>query len=193
MNYANIKYNDIANGPGVRTSLFVSGCRLHCKGCFNALAWDFNAGNPFNKAVQDKILTSLSSPYVDGLTILGGEPFEPENQEVLAPFIERVHRELPDCSLWMFSGHTWEELAQGAWHTPYTDSILSCLDVLVDGPWQQENYDITLRFRGSSNQRLIDVPSTLEAHAAGELCANEVILWRDDPLFETHDFMGSLS
>ena len=186
MNYATIKYCDIANGTGVRTSLFVSGCRLHCPGCFNYEAWDFDAGEEFTPAVEDQIVERLRPVYIDGLTILGGEPFEPENQAGLVDFVERVRTEFPEKSIWMFSGHTWDQLTQGKWHTDVTDRILSCVDVLVDGPWQQQNYDITLRFRGSSNQRLIDVPSTLEAHAAGELGGNEVILWEDDPVFSTH-------
>ena len=115
------------------------------------------------------------------------EPFEPENQEGLVGLVERVRAELPDKSIWMYSGHTWEQLTEGEWHTGVTDRILACVDVLVDGPWQEENYDISLRFRGSSNQRIIDVPSTIEAHAAGEMSGNEVVLWEDDPLFASHD------
>ena len=187
MNYANIKHCDIANGSGVRTTLFVSGCRLHCKGCFNYEAWDFNAGKPFTDEVADAIVESLRPSYMDGLSILGGEPFEPENQEGLVGLVERVRAELPDKSIWMYSGHTWEQLTEGEWHLDVTDRILACVDVLVDGPWQEENYDISLRFRGSSNQRIIDVPSTIEAHEAGELTGNEVVLWEDDPLFASHD------
>jgi len=188
MNYANIKYCDIANGIGVRTTLFVSGCRLHCKGCFNAEAWSFSSGKPFDEAVEEKIIDSLRPGYMNGLSVLGGEPFEPENQAGLVDFIERVRLELPQKDIWMYSGHTWEELTAGEWHLQETDRILRCIDVLVDGPWQQANYDISLRFRGSSNQRLIDVPKTLEARKAGKLAGpNDVVLWEDDPVFATHD------
>ena len=175
MNYSNIKYSDIANGVGIRTTLFVSGCRLHCKGCFNYEAWDFKSGGEFTPEVEQEIIDSLAPVYVDGLSVLGGEPMEPENQEGLVDFLERVKEMYPAKTIWLYSGHTWEELTQGKWHLAYTDRILSCLDVLVDGPWVQSLHDITLRFRGSSNQRLIDVPSTLEAR--------EVVLWQDEPIF----------
>ena len=175
MNYSNIKHSDIANGVGIRTTLFVSGCRLRCKGCFNYEAWDFKSGGEFTPEVEQEIIDSLAPVYVDGLSVLGGEPMEPENQEGLVGFLERVKKTYPAKTIWLYSGHTWEELTQGKWHLAYTDRILSCLDVLVDGPWVQSLYDITLRFRGSSNQRLIDVPSTLEA--------GEVVLWQDEPIF----------
>ncbi len=179
MNYANIKYCDIANGVGVRTTLFVSGCRLHCPFCFNEEAWDFEAGEPFTREVEDRIIGSLRPAYVDGLTILGGEPMEPENQAGLVDFLERVRAEVPDKSIWLFSGHTWKQITEGAWHLDgLTDRILATLDVLVDGPFVQELYDISLRFHGSSNQRLIDVPVTL--------AKGEVALWSDDPVFSTH-------
>ncbi|EHF02146.1 anaerobic ribonucleoside-triphosphate reductase activating protein [Olsenella sp. oral taxon 809] len=179
MNYATIKYFDIANGTGVRTTLFVSGCRLHCPHCFNEEAWDFNAGKPFDRATEDKIIASLEPDFVDGLSILGGEPTEPENQASLVDFLERVRRERPDKGVWMYSGHSWEQLRPGgSQHTEHTDRILACLDVLVDGPFVQDLYDITLRFRGSSNQRIIDVPASL--------AAGEVVLWQDDPVFATH-------
>ena len=181
MNYANIKYCDIANGPGVRTTLFVSGCRLGCPGCFNAETWDFNAGQPFDDEVASQIITSLEPEYITGLTILGGEPMEPENQEGLVEFLESVREKFgAKKSIWLFSGHTWEQLTRGgAWHLgETTDRILEVLDVLVDGPFVQDLYDITLRFRGSSNQRLIDVPTTLSS--------GEVTLWMDEEVYATH-------
>ena len=154
MNYANIKYFDIADGEGVRTSLFVSGCRRGCKNCFNSVAWDFAAGEPFDRAVEDKIIESLDHPFIDGLTILGGEPMEPENQAGLVDFIERVRAAYPAGSgktIWCFTGDVLEELMPGGrHHTEVTDRILACLDMLVDGPFVQDLYDISLRFRGST-------------------------------------------
>jgi anaerobic ribonucleoside-triphosphate reductase activating protein len=180
MNYAEIKYSDIANGTGVRTTLFVSGCRLRCEGCFNAVAWDFNAGHPFTREVEDQILDSLEPFYVDGLSVLGGEPTEPENAAALAPFLERVRQRFGNTkTIWMYSGRTWEQLTGSGDHaSPDMDRILACLDILVDGPWVASLYDITLRFRGSSNQRVIDVPATLQS--------GQVTLWKDDPVFTTH-------
>ncbi|MGI6755950.1 MAG: anaerobic ribonucleoside-triphosphate reductase activating protein [Atopobiaceae bacterium] len=185
MNYAEIKYCDIANGPGVRTSLFVSGCRLRCPGCFNSSAWDFAAGNPFDHATEDKILESLQPFYIDGLTILGGEPTEPENAQVLAPFLQKVRQEFgSQKNIWLYSGRTLADLLPGADHgTPAMHEILSAIDVLVDGPWIADQYDISLRFRGSANQRLIDIPKTLAAHQAGELMGNDAILWRDEAVY----------
>ncbi|MDO4537554.1 MAG: anaerobic ribonucleoside-triphosphate reductase activating protein [Coriobacteriales bacterium] len=180
MNYAEIKKCDIANGAGVRTSLFVSGCRHRCPNCFNALAWDFMAGQPFDEKVEQELLDSLAPDYVDGLSILGGEPLEPENQEVLAPFLERVREAYPTKSIWMWTGFTWEELmeAKGRSATPFVPRILNCLDVLVDGPFIEAQKDLLLRFRGSSNQRIINVRTS---RAAGELC-----LWQDEKIFSTH-------
>lgn len=172
MNYATIKYCDIANGVGVRTSLFVSGCRLHCKNCFNEEAWSFSAGKPFTLETEEEILSSLAAPYVDGLSVLGGEPTEPENAAALAPFLERVRTTYPEKNIWMYSGRTWEELTGNGDHaSPDMDRILACLNVLVDGPFVQELHDITLRFRGSSNQRLIDIPATL--------ASGRIVLWDD--------------
>lgn len=178
VNYANIKYCDIANGVGVRTTLFVSGCRLHCPNCFNSEAWDFHSGEPFTTAVEDEILQSLAPAHIDGLSVLGGEPMEPENQAGLVDFLERVRATYPEKNIWMYSGHTWEQLTKGAWHLDDTDRILATLDVLVDGPFVQDDYDISLRFRGSSNQRIIDVPASL--------AAGEVVPWKDKPIFSTH-------
>lgn len=166
MNYCNIKPRDIADGVGVRVTLFVSGCRNHCPECFQPETWDFGYGDPFTEAVQDHILEQLSPPFVDGLTLLGGEPFEPENQPALIPLLRRVRRELPGKTIWAYSGFTWEELTGQVpcrCHIDCTGEMLSLLDVLVDGRFVQELKDITLRFRGSSNQRLIDVPATLRS------------------------------
>ena len=182
MNYAEIKSFDIANGVGVRTSLFVSGCRHRCPGCFNAEAWDFDAGKPFTREVEDEILRSLEPDYVTGLSVLGGEPLEPENQQVLAPFLERMRADMPQKSIWMWTGFTWEQLVcePSRARTEDLQRILKCLDVLVDGPFVEAQKDITLRFRGSANQRLIDVPASL---ASGEL-----IGWQDIDLFSTHSW-----
>ncbi len=191
MNYAEIKYFDIANGEGVRTTLFVSGCRRGCKNCFNEAAWNFLAGKPFTREVEDALIESLEPAYVDGLTILGGEPMEPENQEGLVAFVERVRERFPrgsGKSLLCFSGYTCllEFVPGGRHYSEYTDRILSCVDILVDGPFVQDLYDITLRFRGSSNQRLIDMPATLAAVAAGEAAADAVRLWDDERIYATH-------
>lgn len=182
MNYAEIKYCDIANGVGVRTTLFVSGCRHACPGCFNAQAWDFLAGSPFTPAVEDEIISSLETSYVNGLSILGGEPLEPENQEALAPFLERVRAREPKTSVWLWTGFTWEQLMDNSCraHTKQLDRILSVLDVMVDGPFVEAQKDITLRFRGSANQRIIDVGASLRA--------NEVVPWQDQKIFSTHSW-----
>lgn len=191
MNYANIKYFDIADGEGVRTSLFVSGCRRGCKNCFNAVAWDFAAGEPFTREVEDQIIKSLDHPFSDGLTVLGGEPMEPENQAGLVDFIERVRAAYPRESgktVWLYTGDTLDELMVGErHHTDATDRILACLDMLVDGPFVQDLYDISLRFRGSRNQRLIDMNATRERAAReGVDLAHAVELWQDDPVYSTH-------
>lgn len=191
MNYAEIKNFDIANGEGVRTTLFVSGCRRGCKNCFNEVAWNFAAGKPFTAEVADEIIGSLRPDYVDGLTLLGGEPMEPENQEGLVEFVERVRKEFPrSCgkTIWCFTGDTWDRelVAGGRHHTEVTDRLLACVDVLVDGPFVQSLHDITLRFRGSSNQRIIDMPATLAALAAGEAPADAVRLWGDERIYATH-------
>ena len=163
MHYSNIKYYDIADGSGVRTSLFVSGCRHHCKGCFNEIAWDFEHGDEFTKEVEDKIIESVKAEYISGLTLLGGEPMEPENQKALYPFISRFKRETKK-SIWCYSGYTYEQLldANEICHTDITKDILNLIDVLVDGRYIEELKDISLKFRGSSNQRLIDMKETIK-------------------------------
>lgn len=165
MNYAQTFFCDIANGIGCRTSIFVSGCTHHCPGCFNEIAWDFDYGHPFTKQVQDRLIELSDHSYIDGFTFLGGEPMEPQNQAGLKPFIERIRREMPDKTIWMYSGYTWEELTDPdnkRCHTQDTNTILGMLDVLVDGRFILDKKDIKLRFRGSSNQRIIDVPATLK-------------------------------
>ena len=165
MNYAQVFICDIANGPGCRTSLFVSGCTHHCKDCFNEMAWDFNYGKEFDQHVQDTLIEESTSSYIDGFTFLGGEPMEIVNQKVLRPFIERIKKELPDKNIWIYSGYTYEELSDPnnkRCHGEDTDAILAMTDVLVDGEFDWKKKDITLRFRGSSNQRVIDIPRTRE-------------------------------
>lgn len=159
MKYGNIKYCDIANGPGVRTVLFVSGCRNHCKGCFQPETWDFSYGTLFDRETQAQILESLKPDYVSGLTLLGGDPFEPENQKVLLPFVKTVQEQFPDKSIWAYTGYVLERdlVPGGKCYTEDTEQFLSCLDVLVDGPFIEEEKNIALKFRGSENQRLIDL------------------------------------
>lgn len=152
MNYATIKPVDIANGVGVRVSLFVSGCTHHCKGCFNAEAWDFNFGEPFTKQTEDEIISLLDRPWIDGLSLLGGEPFEPEHQETLLRLLERVHRELPTKTVWAYSGYTFEQIQDSP--------LLDYVDILVDGEFMEDKKNISLQFRGSENQRIIDVQET---------------------------------
>ena len=173
MNYAVIKRRDVANGPGVRTSVFVSGCTRHCKECFQPQTWDFNYGEPFTQEVLDSVLQSLEPPHIAGLTVLGGEPFEPKNQAGVAELLRQVRARFPDKSIWSFTGYLLdEELLAGKVGDPaLVRQMLSYLDVLVDGPFQIEKKDLLLSFRGSSNQRLIDVPKTL--------ADGRVILWDD--------------
>ena len=149
MNYAEIKKVDIANGSGVRVSLFVSGCRNHCKGCFNPETWDFDYGRPFTRETEDEIIEALRPSWIQGLSILGGEPTEEENAAVLIPFLKRVRAVLPDKDIWLYSGYTYEALRD--------KEILTLVDVLVDGPFLLELKDAGLAFRGSRNQRIIDL------------------------------------
>ena len=170
MNYATIKPRDIANGPGVRVSLFVSGCMHHCPGCFNAEAWDFDYGKPFDGTVIDELLTLLAPDYVKGLSLLGGEPFEPQNQAALVEFLRKVREKYPNKTVWCYSGYTLEQLqGESRARCEYTDEMLSMIDVLVDGRFVMEKKNIRLRFRGSENQRLIDLNKTRET--------GEIVLW----------------
>lgn len=174
MNYAEIKYFDIANGIGVRTSLFVSGCTRHCKDCFNEKTWDFNYGEPFTKEVEDDIIESLKPDYIDGLTILGGEPFEPANQKGVYELINRVRKEFSNSkTIWIYTGNILESdilNKDGRAYTDISNLIFSDIDILVDGPFIAEQKDISLRFRGSTNQRIIDVPKSL---FAGEVALHD--------------------
>ena len=163
MNYCNIKYFDIADGEGVRTTLFVSGCTNRCEGCFQPETWDFGYGKEFTKETENEILKSLEPYYVNGLTLLGGEPFEPKNQPTLVGLLRRVRKKFPDKNVWCFTGFTLDgELTkEGAYpRTEHTDEMLSLIDVLVDGRFVNSLKDISLRFRGSSNQRVIDLNET---------------------------------
>lgn len=176
MNYGTIKYCDIANGPGCRVSLFVSGCTNHCRECFQPETWDFAYGKPFDEKAQEEMMEMASHAYIHGLTILGGEPFEPDNQRALLPFLSRFKEAYPEKTLWMYSGNRLEELLgisgpsvmdgvmrkarPGYLHTEVTDALLSLVDVLVDGRFVNELKDISLDYRGSSNQRLIDMKKT---------------------------------
>ena len=165
MNYGNIKDKDIANGEGIRVSLFVSGCTHHCKNCFNPETWDFNYGNPFTTEVEDKILKMLEPAYIKGITLLGGEPMEPNNQRALLPFVKRIKEKFGDTkTIWSFTGFIYDKdlIAGGRAHTEATDELMQNLDVLVDGPFVEALKNLSLKFRGSSNQRIIDMPATLE-------------------------------
>lgn len=157
MNYANIKYHDIANGSGVRVSLFVSGCTHHCKGCFNAETWNFKYGNSFDEKVQKKIIDALAPSYISGLSLLGGEPMEPANQEALVSFLAAVKGKYPAKTIWCYTGYTYpaDFNADGKAHSPVTDKMLSFIDTLVDGEFKEELKDISLPFRGSSNQHIL--------------------------------------
>jgi anaerobic ribonucleoside-triphosphate reductase activating protein len=170
MNYATIKNCDIANGPGVRVSLFVSGCTHRCPGCFNEIAWDFGYGQPFTQETIDYILCLLKPDYIQGLTLLGGEPFEPQNQGAVVELLRQVKKAYPNKSIWAFSGYLFEkDILSG--RLGDTAEYLSYLDVLVDGPFVESKKNLSLRFRGSENQRLIDVPASLRK--------GETVLWQD--------------
>ena len=158
MNYGNIKMFDSVDGDGVRVSLFVSGCRNHCPGCFSEVTWDFNYGKPFTEIEQNELIEGCKRPFISGLTVLGGDPWEPENQEALVEFLERFKQECPDKTLWMYTGYVLErDLLPGQRkHVPgVTDRMLNLVDVLVDGPFKQDLKDLRLKFRGSSNQRIL--------------------------------------
>lgn len=171
MNYCNVKNCDIANGVGVRVSLFVSGCRNRCKNCFQPETWDFNYGKPFDEQTEEKLMKMLAPSYINGLTVLGGEPMEPENQRALLPFLKKVKAAYPQKTIWLYTGFTLEELRSPDCraHTECTEEILKLLTVLVDGRFVEEKKNISLRFRGSENQRLIDVAATL--------AGGSVMLW----------------
>lgn len=163
MNYATIKPTDVANGPGVRVSLFVSGCTHHCEGCFNEEAWDFSYGEPFTGEVQEELLRLLGKGYISGLSLLGGEPLEPINQEALLPFLKAVKERMPEKTIWCYSGYTFEYILDTMMENQTCREIMDLLDVLVDGRFVAELLNLNLRFRGSENQRLLDVKRSLAA------------------------------
>ncbi len=171
MNYATIKKRDIANGVGVRVSLFVSGCTHHCKNCFNKETWDFSYGEPFTEDTEKLILDYLSPCFVNGLSLLGGEPFEPMNQKELVSLLKKVKEQYPQKDVWCYTGYLFDKelLSDSRARCEYTDEMLSYIDVLVDGRFVEELKDITLQFRGSSNQRIIDVKKSLQE--------NKIVLW----------------
>ena len=154
MNYSGLKKTDIANGPGVRVSLFVSGCRNHCRGCFNPETWDFSYGDPYTVKTEEEILKALSPPWIQGFSLLGGEPMEPENQSDLLTLLNRIRAELPEKDIWLFTGYRLEQVR--------SSPLLSLVDVIVDGPFQEEEKDISLAFRGSRNQRILCLPDVEE-------------------------------
>ena len=180
MNYAEIKNLDIANGPGLRVSLFVSGCTHHCKGCFNPESWDFNYGQPFTEATEEELLSLLENEHIRGLSLLGGEPFEPANQAVLAPFLQRVKAKFPHKDVWCYSGSNFEQDMLtgnlGPWEI--TEQMLNCIDVLVDGEFVIELKNPNLRFRGSANQRVILVQESLKE--------DRIVQWDDGEGLELH-------
>jgi anaerobic ribonucleoside-triphosphate reductase activating protein len=169
VNYATIKWRDIANGPGIRVSLFVSGCTHHCKGCFNPETWSFSYGMAYTGDTQKEILAGLSKSYIRGLSLLGGEPFEPENQETVLGLVHAVREQFPEKTVWCYSGYTLEQDILSGRLGQTALELLKELDVLVDGEFKEQEKNPDLRFRGSENQRLIDVQKTLEA--------GETVLW----------------
>lgn len=171
MNYGEIKKCDIANGEGVRVSLFVSGCTHRCKGCFNADTWDFNFGKPYTQETEDYIISLLKSPYISGFTLLGGEPFEPTNQRAVLPLLKKIKTEYPQKNIWCYTGYLFDNelLKNSRARCEVTDEMLKCIDVLVDGRFVEEMKDVSLAYKGSSNQRIIDVQASLQS--------DSIILW----------------
>lgn len=178
MNYSTIKNCDIANGIGVRISIFVSGCTNHCKNCFQPETWDFNYGEPFTDETENMIVDMMKPSYINGLTILGGEPMEPKNQSGVKKLVDRIRSEYPKKSIWIYSGFTYEDIINpGAYpNTEYTMDILTKIDVLVDGRFDQSLASPALKFRGSSNQRIIDIPRTLISREIKEIKYQDRIL-----------------
>ena len=172
MHYGEIKKTDIANGVGVRVSLFVSGCRHHCPDCFNEMTWDFDYGKEYTQQTEDEVVKLVSRPYIRGITLIGGEPMEKENQPHLLKLVKRIKKELPQKDIWCYTGFTLEELkGKSRARSEYVDEFLSYIDVLVDGRFMKEKKNLSLRFRGSENQRLIDLQRTLRE--------NKIILWQE--------------
>ncbi len=164
MNYADIKRIDVANGEGVRVSVFVSGCNHHCKGCFNECAWDFNYGNKFTEKQEEEVLKDLDHDYISGLTLLGGEPLEPANQAGLLPLVKKAKEKFPDKKIWCYTGFDFEKDVVGkmAQQSDTTKELLKYIDVVVDGKFEEDKKDLKLKFRGSSNQRILDVQESLK-------------------------------
>ena len=184
MNYAAIKKSDVANGEGIRTSLFVSGCRNRCKNCFQPQTWDFSYGEPFTDDVKEQIFKTFDNPVLKGITILGGEPMELENQEGLLPFLREFKSSFPNKTVWLYTGNTYEELTGAVGSHPkcleITKELLSYVDILVDGMFVEEQKQLGLRFRGSSNQRIIDMKKTREL--------SEIVIW--DGVSEDRSYGG---
>ncbi len=175
MNYATIKPMDVANGPGIRVSLFVSGCEHYCENCFNAEAWDFAYGDVYTPQVEEKILDAMNSPYCKGLSLLGGEPFHPRNQEGLISLVRRTKGRYPDKSIWCYTGYLLEDILAGqVGNLETATALLQNIDVLVDGKFVEELKNLSLRFRGSENQRLLDIPQTL--------ATGEAVLWDENQI-----------
>ena len=174
MHYAKIKKHDIANGPGVRVSPYVSGCTHHCKNCFNPETWDFASGDPFDETTENEILQALEPSYIKGLSLLGGEPFEPQNRPALIHLVKKVKEALPEKSVWCYTGYDYESdiLAGKVGDFNSTEELLNLIDVLVDGEFVEEKKIVDLRFRGSTNQRIIDVKKSLSA--------DDIVLWKDE-------------
>lgn len=173
MNYADIKQYDVANGPGIRVSLFVSGCTHHCKNCFNEETWDFNYGEPFTDVQENQIIDYLAPDYVNGFTLLGGDPMEPSNMEALLPMLNKIKKTYPDKSIWCFTGYLYEYImGEMSKEYPYTKKFMSYIEILVDGPFIEEKKNLSLRFKGSENQRTIRVQDSIKQ--------NKIILWDPD-------------
>lgn len=171
MNVAQIKNLDIANGPGCRVSVFVSGCTRMCKGCFNSVAWDFDYGEQFDDGTIIRIINLMLNPRISGLSVLGGEPFEPRNQKEVLRLMRSVKQSVPDKDIWCFTGYTFEQILCSGITAPYADEMIKLIDVLVDGPFILEQKNLALKFRGSSNQRIIDVQNSLTQ--------GKMVLWKD--------------
>ena len=178
MNYAALKPFDVANGPGVRVSLFVSGCRHMCKNCFNKEAWDFNYGEPYTEAETERIIEAMRPDYIKGFSLLGGEPFEKENQAVLCEVLEKIRKAYPEKTIWCYTGFSYDTdlLAGKICDFSITKRMLDCIDILVDGKFIEEEKDLSLRFKGSRNQRIIDVQASLKE--------GKIIRWSEDRIDE---------
>lgn len=182
MYYGTIKKCDVANGEGIRTTLFVSGCRNKCKNCFQPETWAFDYGSPFTDAVAEEIFSTFDNPVIRGLTVLGGEPMEPENQVALLPFLREFKRRFPSKTVWLYTGNLYEELTgrlgEHYKHIDVTEELLSYVDILVDGRFVEEQKRLGLRFRGSANQRVIDMNKTREN--------GEIVIWEGCKLDKTY-------